>query len=71
MRDRVLRDQLIREIESLADNPRPHGHVKLSGYENLYRVRKGDWRIVYLVQDEQLLILIIEVATRGNAYKNL
>lgn len=70
IRDRALRDNLIREIESLASNPRPPGCKKLKGHD-LYRVRKGDWRIVYQVRDDQLIIVIIEVATRSNVYRNL
>jgi mRNA interferase RelE/StbE len=58
-------------IASLADDPRPHGHRKLVGFENLYRLRVGDWRIVYAIKDQQLLILIVEVSPRGDAYRTL
>ena len=58
-------------ILSLADDPRSHGHRKLVGFEKLYRIRVGDWRIVYAIEDELLLILIVEVSPRGDAYGNL
>ena len=62
----------IREaIVNLADDPRPHGHRKLVGFENLYRIRVGDWRIVYATEDELLFILVVEVSPRGDAYRNL
>ena len=58
-------------LDGLAHNPRPSGCVKMAGFENLYRVRVGDWRIVYTIDDDRLLILIIEVEARGGAYRNL
>jgi mRNA interferase RelE/StbE len=62
--------QRIREkIWSLAEDPRPPGCKKLAGYDNLYRVRVGDWRISYAVEDDQLIVLIVEVAPRGGAYR--
>ena len=56
---------------ALAKNPRPAGCKKLSGFDNLYRVRVGDWRISYAIEDERLVILVLEIALRGDAYRNL
>ncbi len=61
-------DQMILE---LAENPRPSGCKKLAGYDNLYRIRVGDWRISYAVEDDRLIVLIIEIAPRGDAYRHL
>jgi mRNA interferase RelE/StbE len=62
--------QRIREaISGLITDPLPPGCKKLVGYENLYRLRVGDWRISYAVEQEQLIILVIEVAPRGSAYR--
>lgn len=58
-------------IRSLAQDPRPPGSKKLAGFNNLYRIRVGDWRITYAIEDDILLILIVEVAPRGGAYRNL
>lgn len=71
IRDRKLRDRLTEVIDELAKVPRPHGCKKLAGHDNLYRVRKGDWRISYAIEDDRLVVLVIEVATRGNAYRDL
>ncbi|HNS01544.1 MAG TPA: type II toxin-antitoxin system RelE/ParE family toxin [Anaerolineae bacterium] len=60
-----------RLLMSLAEEPRPAGCKKLRGYENLYRLRAGDWRLIYAIEDDQLVVLIIEVAPRGEAYRNL
>jgi mRNA interferase RelE/StbE len=62
--------QRIREaISGLAENPWPPGCKKLTGYDNLYRIRVGDWRISYAVEEDQLIVLVIEVASRGDAYQ--
>jgi mRNA interferase RelE/StbE len=66
-----LLERLDQKIRALADDPRPPGCKKLAGYDNLYRVRVGDWRISYAVEDDRLIVLILEVAPRGGAYRDL
>ena len=61
--------RITRKLEELEDNPRPMGVEKLSGREDLYRVRVGDWRIVYAIQDQELIVLIVEVAHRREVYR--
>jgi mRNA interferase RelE/StbE len=56
------------KIESLANNPRPHGSIKLSGKE-LYRIRHGIYRIIYKIFNDRLLILILDVDGRKDVYK--
>ena len=51
-------------ILALAQNPRPPGCVKLSGEESLWRIRVGDYRIVYQIQDAALLVLVVKVGHR-------
>lgn len=58
-------------IHNLAINPRPEGCKKLVGYDDLYRLRIGDWRIAYAIEEDRLVILIVEIAPRGGAYRNL
>jgi mRNA interferase RelE/StbE len=69
-RDRELLVRIDREIQSLAENPRPQGFRKLrsSKHENLYRLRVGDWRILYAIEDDELIVLILEVVRRDHAY---
>jgi len=62
--------KIIKRIERLSDEPRPAGCEKLSGHE-LYRVRQGDYRIVYSIQDNELTIWVIKVGHRKNIYKRL
>jgi mRNA interferase RelE/StbE len=64
-----IQRKLIEIIELLAEDPRPVGVVKLSTTENLYRVRTGDYRIIYEIQDQILLIIITKVGHRKDVYK--
>lgn len=68
---RDLRERMARAIDEFATNPRPPGSIKLVGYSDLYRRRVGDWRIIYTVQDDRLIVLVITITPRGSAYKDL
>jgi mRNA interferase RelE/StbE len=60
-----------RLLLSLAEDPRPVGCKKLRGYENLYPLRVGDWRLIYAIEDDELVVLVIEISPRGEAYRDL
>ena len=49
--------------------PRPAGCKKLKGHDNLYRLRVGDWRIIYAVEDAVLIVPGIEIAPSDQAYR--
>ena len=55
-------------LNSLATHPRPNGYLKLKGREG-YRIRVADYRIIYEIKDEQLIILIISIAHRKDVYE--
>ncbi len=57
------------KVNALANNPRPPGVEKLSGVESLYRIRVGDYRIIYEIQDEVLVVLVVKVGHRGEIYR--
>ena len=61
------RRRIIRRIESLADNPRPAGALKLSGRE-LYRLQQGRYRILYTIEDLILVVYVIRIGDRKNIY---
>jgi len=63
--------KIIEIIDELKISPLPHGAIKLKGADNLYRIRIGDYRIIYEIQYEQNLIIIQYVRHRRDAYKNL
>ena len=56
-------------ILALADNPRPHGVEKLSGSDCSYRIRVGDYRILYEIHDDILHVLIVKVGHRREVYR--
>jgi len=56
-------------INSLCENPRSDGCIKLSGQER-YRVRQGVYRIIYEIQDLELIVLVVKVAHRSEVYKS-
>jgi mRNA interferase RelE/StbE len=58
-------------IRNLASDPRPVGVKKLAGYDNFFRIRVGDWRVIYAIEEERLFILVLEISARGGAYRNL
>ena len=62
--------RVIKRIEQLAENPRPLGSEKLSGQEK-YRIRQGNYRIIYSIQDHELHIWIVKIAHRKLVYRNL
>jgi mRNA interferase RelE/StbE len=55
-------------INGLADNPHPAGHKKLKGLESTYRLRVGDYRVLYEIHEEIVLVLIIRIRHRKDAY---
>lgn len=57
-------ERLRTAIRSLADNPHPHGVRKIKGTERAYRIRVGDYRVVYEVYDKESLVLLLQVARR-------
>ncbi len=56
-------------IDALANDPRPAGAIRLKGQENLWRIRVGDYRVVYEVRDKVLLVLVVRVAHRREVYR--
>ena len=66
---RADRRRLIQRIDSLADNPRPPGALKLSGLER-YRIRQGRYCILYTIEDSVLVVHLIKIGDRKNVYRS-
>ena len=62
--------KIIESVENLSENPIPSGAKKLYGSEKSYRIRVGDYRIIYEIEQQQLIIQIIRVRHRKDAYKS-
>jgi mRNA interferase RelE/StbE len=67
--NRENKAKILNKIAALATNPRPHGYKHLTDLGNLLRVRIGDYRIIYEVQDKVLLVIVLRVADRRETYR--
>lgn len=69
LRDARLLRRLRETLAELATDPRPQGSVKLQGGDELYRVRVGDYRIVYQIEDAVLVVLVVQIGHRREIYR--
>lgn len=65
------RTRIGKRIRSLADDPRPAGATKLVGLYNSYRVRQGNYRIVYIIEDSIRIVRITRIGHRKDVYKEM
>ena len=63
--------KIISVTEALRETPFPKGYKKIMGTEHTYRIRVGDYRVVYSIESDELVIDVIRVGHRQNIYKNL
>jgi len=64
-------DRVLAKVESLAGNPRPVGVIKLHGQKNLWRLRVGDYRVVYSIDDFSGTVDVSIIRHRRDVYRNL
>ena len=67
--DRQLAGRIVTRIEGLVVEPRPSGVRKLRGANNLWRLRVGDYRVIYSVDDGQRVVDVVAVRHRSEAYR--
>ncbi|MBF2004531.1 type II toxin-antitoxin system RelE/ParE family toxin [Chlorogloeopsis fritschii PCC 9212] len=65
-----LQERIQVKIDDLAIEPRPNGVKKLKGQENAYRIRVGDYRVIYEIFDDVLLVNVVEIGHRSKVYKD-
>ena len=63
------RQRIVARIQTLAEDPRPPGCEKLSGQRDRYRVREGRYRIVYSIEDRDLVVYVVKVGHRRDVYR--
>jgi len=63
------RAKIRKAIDSLAETPRPLGVKKLADEHQLYRIRVGSFRVVYQIQDQDLLVLVVKIGHRKDIYR--
>ena len=64
-----IADRITPHITALSDEPRPAGCKKMAGAENLWRIRVGDYRVIYGIDDPALVIRVIRVRHRSRVYQ--
>jgi mRNA interferase RelE/StbE len=67
--DDTVFTRIDRKILALADNPRPSGCKKLKGYKDQRRIRVGDWRVLYIIDNETRTVTVMHVAHRRDVYE--
>lgn len=65
----IYHKAIMKAALSLGENPRPEGYLKLKGADNLFRIRVGPYRIIYTIQDDKLIVLVLEIGDRKEIYK--
>lgn len=65
----IDRERILRALISLESDPRPRAAAKLKGQHDTYRLRVGDYRILYEVRDDVLRVLVVRLAHRREAYR--
>ncbi len=71
LRDAKLKTRLDDSLESLATDPRPPGCRKLAGTTDRYRIRVGDYRMIYSVDDGKVTVLVLAIGHRREVYVSL
>lgn len=69
--DARIRVRILRSIAALAEDPRPAGVKHLTNTDNLWRIRIGDYRVVYQIRDSELIVQVIRAAHRSKIYRTL
>jgi mRNA interferase RelE/StbE len=64
-----MRERIAPAIDALAEQPRPPGVVKMKGGEDRWRIRVGDYRVVYEIRDAVLLVLVVRIGHRKDVYE--
>jgi mRNA interferase RelE/StbE len=64
-----IQKRIVKRLRTLKENPRPQGVTKLAGEDDLYRIREGDYRIVYTIRDKALIILVVKIGDRTEIYR--
>jgi mRNA interferase RelE/StbE len=61
--------RVVRKLEALGHTPRPAGCKKLKGYKDQWRIRAGDWRVIYIIDDAAKLVSVTRIAHRREVYE--
>jgi mRNA interferase RelE/StbE len=71
VRDTRLRGRIVRALQGLEEEPRPSGAKRLVGLGGTLRIRVGDWRILYEVREQEVVVLVVRIGPRGEVYERV
>jgi mRNA interferase RelE/StbE len=66
----AVQKRLVKRLKGLQANPRPQGVKKLAGGDDLYRLREGNYRIIYTIRDKELIVLVLKIGDRKEVYRS-
>ena len=69
--DKPVRRRVQGAIDRLADDPHPAGMIALRGAPGAFRIRVGDYRVIYVLRDDLLLVVVIDIGHRRDVYRNV
>lgn len=69
--DKPTRDRIAKAAQLLGSNPHPPAAKRLTDTDGTFRVRTGDWRLLYAVRDRELIVLILKVGHRSDVYRGI
>ncbi|MQA13542.1 MAG: type II toxin-antitoxin system mRNA interferase toxin, RelE/StbE family [Pseudonocardiaceae bacterium] len=69
--DKPVARRIVTAVEALRADPRPAGCRALTGFPGLWRIRVGDYRVVYTIKDAELVVLVLRIAHRSAVYRRL
>jgi mRNA interferase RelE/StbE len=69
--DKSAARRIVKAIDALSVDPRPSGTRTLVGYPDLWRIRVGDYRVIYTTKDAEFVVLVLRIAHRSNVYRDL
>lgn len=64
-----VQKRIVKRLRKLREIPRPQGVKKLAGEDDLYRIREGDYRIIYTVRDKELIVLVVKIDDRKEVHR--
>ncbi len=67
--DRPVKNRIITALSALSTDPRPPGCLKVRSEEGVWRIRVGDWRVGYQIDDEASEVLVVRIAHRSDFYE--
>jgi mRNA interferase RelE/StbE len=66
--DQTIKSRILPIIIALGDNPRPHGYIQLKAKHGYYRVRAGEYRVIYMIEDKNREVVITAIGHRSSIY---